>query len=74
MGISKIVLDIVLRLRIELITERNGNAMEKFYSLQTFKKLIFLVEIQKISKIFEKMIILSREALLLYQLSEREPG
>ena len=39
-----------------------------------FPKLIFLVEISKISKILEKMKIPSREALLLYELSAREPG
>ena len=48
-----IVLDIVLKLWIELIKSRNDNAMEKFYC--GFKKLIFLVEISKISKILEKL-------------------
>ena len=39
-----------------------------------FEKLTFLVEISKISKNLEKLKISSREALLLYELSEREPG
>ena len=39
-----------------------------------FEKLTFLVEISKISKILEKIINPSREALLRYELSEREPG
>ena len=39
-----------------------------------FEKLTFLVEISKISKILEKITNPSREALLLYELSEREPG
>ena len=74
MGITIIVLDNIVKLWIELIKSRNGNATEKFYGLWTFQKLIFLVEISKISIFFEKMTILSREALLLYELSEREPG
>ena len=74
MVISGFVLDHVLKLWIELIKSRNDNAMEKFYRLWTFQKLIFLVEISKFSKIFGKMTIPSREALLLYELSEREPG
>ena len=69
-----IVSDNVLKIWIELIKLRNDNAMEKFYRLWTFPKLIFLVKISKISKFFEKMTIPSREALLLYELSEREPG
>ena len=39
-----------------------------------FEKLTFLVEISKISKILDKKENISREALLLYELSEREPG
>ena len=39
-----------------------------------FEKLTFLVEISKISEIFEKFTNSSRDALLLYELSEREPG
>ena len=39
-----------------------------------FEKLKFLVEISKISKKFEKNTNPSRQALLLYELSEREPG
>ena len=66
-----IVLDNVLKIWIELIKERNDNTIEKFYRLWTFPKLRCLVEI---SKIFEKMTIPPREALLLYELSEREPG
>ena len=69
-----IVSDIVLKIWIELIKSTNDNAMEKFYRLRTFQKLIFLGEISKISKMFEKMTIPSRGALLLYELSEREPG
>ena len=41
---------------------------------ELFEKVQFLVGISKISKIFEKMTVLSREALLLYELSEREPA
>ena len=74
MLISGFVLDHILKFWIELIKSRNDNAMEKFYRLWTFQKLIFLVEISKISKIVEKMKIPSRGALLLYELSEREPG
>ena len=59
---------------IELIKWRNDDAMEKFYRFRTFQKLIFLVKISKFSKIFGKMTIPSRKALLLYELSEREPG
>ena len=69
-----IVLDNVLKIWIELIKSGNDNVMEKSYRLRTFQKLIILVEISKISKIFGKMTISSREALLLYELSEREPG
>ena len=58
-----IVLDDVLKIWIELIKWRNGNAMKKFYRLRTFQKLIFLVEISKISKIFEKIIEGSAPAL-----------
>ena len=39
-----------------------------------FEKLTFLVEISKISKILEKITNPSREALLLDELFEREPG
>ena len=66
-----IVLDIVLKIWIELIKSRNDNAMEKFYRLWTFQKLMLLVEISKFSK---KITISSREALLLYELFERESG
>ena len=73
-GSEMIVVDIMLKIWIELIKSRNDNVMEKFYPLWTFQKLIFLVEISKIWKIFEKMTILSRKALLLCELFEREPG
>ena len=69
-----IVVDIVLKIWIELMKSRNDNAVEEFYRLWTFQKLIFLVEISNISNFFEKMTIPSRGALLLYELSEREPG
>ena len=72
--ITIIVLDKILKFWIELIKSRNDNAMEKFYRLWTFRKLIFLAEISKFSKIFGKMTIPSRGALLLYELFEREPG
>ena len=52
-----IVLDNALKILIELIKLRNDNAMEKFYSLRTSRKLIFLVEILNFSKIFGKMTI-----------------
>ena len=39
-----------------------------------FEKLTFLVEILKISKFLEKNTNSLREALLLYELFEREPG
>ena len=39
-----------------------------------FEKMTFSVEISKISKILEKITNPSREAFLLYELSEREPG
>ena len=55
-----IVLDNLLKFWMELIKLRNDNAMEKFYRLWTFQKLIFLVGISKNSKIFEKMTIPSR--------------
>ena len=74
MLISELVLDNILGLWIELIKLQNDNSKEKFYRLCTFEKLIFLVEISKISKNLEKIKIPSREALLLYELSEREPG
>ena len=74
LGSDMIVLDNVLKIWIELIKSGNDNVMEKSYRLRTFQKLIILVEISKISKIFGKMTISSREALLLYELSEREPG
>ena len=48
------VVDVVLKIRIELIKSRNDDATEKFNRLWTFEKLIFLVEISKIWKIFEK--------------------
>ena len=61
-------------LYISYIATGNDNAVEKFHPLQIFQKLIFLVKISKFSKIFKTMKISSREALLLYELSEREPG
>ena len=74
MRISEKVSDNIFKIWMELIKSRNDNAMEKFYRLWTFRKLIFLVKISKISNIFEKISIPSRKALLLYELSEREPG
>ena len=74
MLITIIVLDDVLMLWIELIKSRNDNAIEKFYRLWTFQTLIFLDKISKIANIFGKIKISLREALLLYELSEREPG
>ena len=47
--ITIIVLDNILKFWIELIKSRNDNAMEKFYRLRTFQKLIFYVEISTIS-------------------------
>ena len=67
LGSPIIVIDIVLKIWIELIKWRNDNTMEKFYGLWTFQKSRFLVEISKISKIFEKLKIPWREALLLYE-------
>ena len=49
-----IVLGNVLKIWIELMKSRNDNAMEKFYRLRTFQKLVFLVEISKISKKIRK--------------------
>ena len=69
-----IILDNVLKLWIELIKYRNDNAGEKLYLMQTFLKVQNLVEISKISKNLENLKILLRGALLLYELSEREPG
>ena len=62
LGITIIVLDNILKICIELIRSRNDNVMEKFYRLWTFENLIFLIEISKISKIFEKMKIPLRGA------------
>ena len=39
-----------------------------------FKSWYFLNGISKMSKVFERMTILSKETLLLYELFEREPG
>ena len=75
LGSDMIVFDNVLKIWIERINlRRNDNAMEKFCRLWTFQKLTFLVEISNILKIFEKLTIPSRGALLLYELFEREPG
>ena len=46
-----IVLDMILKLRLELIQCRNDNAMEKFYWLEVFENVRFLMEISKILKI-----------------------
>ena len=72
--ITIIILDTVLKLWIELTKQRNENAGGKFYLMQVFLKVRILVKISKISKHLEIWKILSREALLLYELSEREPG
>ena len=55
LGSDMIVLDNVLKLWIELIKWRNYNAMEKFYSLRTFQKLIFLSKFRKFQKIEENV-------------------
>ena len=62
-GSPIIAVDTELKIWIELIKSRNDNAMEKFYRLWTFQKW----------KIFEKILIRSRETVLLCELSEREP-
>ena len=54
LGSPIIVLDNILKLWIELIKSRNDNAMEKFYRLWTFQKLIFLAEIWKKFENFHK--------------------
>ena len=54
-----IILDNALKIRMELIKCRNDNATEKFYLVRT---------------IFKASKISSREALLLYEFSERELG
>ena len=72
--ITIIVLDNVLKLWIEQIKYRNGNVWKKFYLMQAFSKVRNLFNKSKISKNLEIWKILSREALLLYELSEREPG
>ena len=69
-----IILDNVLKIRVELIKQRNDNAGEKLYLVQAFSKVRNLVEISKNSKNLEFLEILSREARLVYELSEREPG
>ena len=69
-----IILDNVLKLWIDLIKCKKDNAMEKFYLMQTFSKVQNCVEILNISKNLETLIILLREALLLYELFERQPG
>ena len=50
MVITIIVLDMSLKLRLELITYRNDHVMEKFYRVQVLQKLSFFVKILKISK------------------------
>ena len=71
--ITIIVFDNVLKLWLELIKERNDNVTEQFYRVQCFLKVPFLVEISKILKI-STISKIARKALLLYELSEREPG
>ena len=65
LGITIIVLDNILKLWIELIKSRNGNATEKFYGLWTFQKLIFLVKISEVSKFFENNNFIEGGALAL---------
>ena len=72
MVISVFVLDHVLKLWIELIKSRMPEKSSIEFS--GFEKLTFSVKISKFSKILEKITILSWEALLRYELSEREPG
>ena len=72
--ISGIVLDNILTIWMEITKLINDNAGEKFYLMQTFSKVRNLVEISKISKNIEISKDFLREALLLYELSEREPG
>ena len=69
-----IILDNVLEIYIELIKQRNDNVGEKFYLMQTFPKARNLLEIPKIPNNFEVLKIPWREALLLYELFEREAG
>ena len=74
LGSDMIILDNVLKIRIELIKCQNDNVTEKFYLVQTiFKSLKFNRNFENFKKIL-KIRKLSREALLLYELSEREPG
>ena len=54
-GIPIIVVDIVLKICIELIKSRNDNAMEKFYRLRTFSKVdIFGRNFENFPKFSEK--------------------
>ena len=74
LGSDMIILDNVLKIFMELLKQRNDNAGEKFYLVQAFSKVRNLVENSKIPKNLEILKILSKGALLLYELSEREPG
>ena len=68
-----IVLDIVLKLWIELITLPNDNATEKFYRVRVVSKSLKFgrnIENPKNLKFRKK----NRGRRLLYELSEREPG
>ena len=47
---------------------------KSYIGFSGLEKLTFLVEISKIPKFLETITNPSREALLLYELSEREPG
>ena len=71
--ITGIVLYDVLTIWIELLTLPNDNVREKLYGLWWFPKVDFFgsnVEILKNLEFFQFF----PEALLLYELSEREPG
>ena len=72
--ITIIFLDNVLKLWIKLIKSRNDNAMEKFYRFSTFQKLIFLVEISKISEIFGKMKMPTRSCSTSYPSGNQVDG
>ena len=69
-----IVSDNVLKILIELITLPNDNPTEKFYRLPWFREVVISGRNFESPEKIERMINLSREPLLLYELFEREPG